>query len=170
MIDPSLVAFGSLPFPNKPDLAVFLLLVIPSMAPGMEVPGGLQGSRSEALLQAITGASLDSWNCSLLPSKLASMVVAAVSSNEFHWKSRWIPSNGASMVVLLVIGSEPAFIFLLLALVSMLAYPNLFGTDKLCCCCCCFCFPFRQFFKSQNSKGKIEFLDVLDVLGYRARV
>jgi len=73
------------------------------------------------------------------------------------------------MVVLLVIGSEPAFIFLLLALVSMLAYPNLFGTDRLCCCCC-FCFLFRQFFKSQNSKGKIEFLDVLDVLGYRARV
>ena len=33
-----------------------------------------------------------------------------------------------------------------------------------------FCFPFRQFFKSQNSKGKIEFLKVLDVLGFRARV
>ena len=33
-----------------------------------------------------------------------------------------------------------------------------------------FCFPFRQFFKSQNSKGKIEFLDVLDISGYRARV
>ena len=33
-----------------------------------------------------------------------------------------------------------------------------------------FCFPFWQFFKSQNSKGKIEFLDVLDISGYRARV
>ena len=33
-----------------------------------------------------------------------------------------------------------------------------------------FYFLFQQFFKSQNSKGKIEFLDVLDISRYRARV
>jgi hypothetical protein len=101
LLGASPVAFGSLPYPNKPDLAFFfLLLSLLSMVAGMEVSGQTQGSRSEALRRAITGDYLDPGRCILLPCELATMVVAAVSMEVWcGWPWYLIPLFSSSCFV-----------------------------------------------------------------------